>query len=87
MEKQNIHILIIVRIQAYTKKIEISKKKFGENFERLANYIFDDNNEYKINNERNEILHGSNINNFTAERCYWIFIWITSILSFIEKNT
>ena len=69
------------------QKIEISKKKFGENFERLANYIFDDNNEYKINNERNEILHGSNINNFTAERCYWIFIWITSILSFIEKNT
>lgn len=72
-------------VNGLAKKIELAKN-INENFLRLENYKFDSNKNKKFHNERNDVLHGSNIENFTAERCFITIIWITSILSSIKKE-
>ena len=62
------------------EKIELAKK-INESFNRLESFNFDNDQNIKFSNERNNILHGSNINNFNRERCFIVFIWIDSILS------
>ncbi|MDK2329520.1 hypothetical protein OW655_18240 [Acinetobacter baumannii] len=63
-------------------KIELAKK-ISDTFKRLDAFTYDNNQKLKFHNERNDILHGSNIANFNAERCFVIFIWIDSILDSI----
>ncbi|MCQ1073300.1 hypothetical protein NNO96_13915 [Acinetobacter baumannii] len=60
-------------------KIELAKN-INENFKRLESFNFDNDQNIKFHNERNDILHGSNIANFNQERCFVVFIWIDSIL-------
>lgn len=67
------------------KKIGLAKD-INDNFLRLENYKFDSNKNKKFSDERNDVLHGSNINNFTSERCFITFIWITSILDSIRNE-
>jgi hypothetical protein len=50
----------------------------------LEAYQFKSNKKYKFHHERNNILHGSCINNFTADRCLINFIWIDSLLNSIK---
>lgn len=64
------------------EKIRLAKK-ISDTFKRLDNFTYDNNKKLKFHNERNDILHGSNIANFNAERCFVIFIWIDSILDSI----
>lgn len=64
------------------EKIQVAKN-INDNFMRLESYFFDNDKNIKFHNERNEILHGSNIANFNAERCFVVFIWIDSILDSI----
>lgn len=70
-------------VTGLSKKIELAKT-IGDTFKRLDSYIFDNDQNVKFHNERNDILHGSNISNFSAERCFIIFIWIDSILGSIH---
>lgn len=63
-------------------KIELAKD-INENFKRLESFNFDNDQNIKFHSERNAILHGSNIANFNAERCFVVFIWIDSILGSI----
>lgn len=72
-------------ISGLSEKI-IAAKDINKNFLRLENYTLDSNNQRKFSNERNDVLHGSNIDNFNAERCFITIIWITSILSSIQKE-
>lgn len=67
------------------KKIELAKD-INENFLRLESFQFDNDQNKKFHNERNDLLHGSNIDNFNPERCFIVFIWIDSILSSIYRN-
>lgn len=67
------------------RKLELAKD-INESFSRLEMFEFDNNSNIKFHNERNEILHGSNIDNFTVERCLILFIWIDSIVSSIYKD-
>ncbi|MFX1824184.1 hypothetical protein [Acinetobacter sp. AS5] len=67
------------------KKIELAKD-INENFLRLESFQFDNDQNKKFHNERNDLLHGSNIDNFNAERCFIVFIWIDSILGSIYRN-
>jgi len=67
-------------ISGLAEKIDLAKK-INENFNRLESFNFDNDQNIKFSNERNNILHGSNINNFNRERCFIVFIWIDSILS------
>ncbi|MDV7619860.1 hypothetical protein R4670_14570 [Acinetobacter baumannii] len=69
-------------VTGLAKKIELAKN-LNENFRRLESYNFDNDENQKLHNERNDILHGSNIANFNAERCFVVFIWIDSILGSI----
>lgn len=69
-------------VTGLSKKIELAKT-IGDTFKRLDSYIFDNDQNVKFHNERNDILHGSNIANFNAERCFVVFIWIDSILGSI----
>ena len=66
-------------------KIELAKD-INENFLRLESFQFDNDQNKKFHNERNDLLHGSNIDNFNAERCFIVFIWIDSILGSIYRN-
>lgn len=68
-----------------SKKIKLAKD-INENFLRLETYKFDSNKNKKLSDERNDVLHGSNIDNFTDERCFISFIWITSILNSIKTE-
>lgn len=63
-------------------KIDFAKN-INASFMRLESFNFDNDKNNKFHNERNDILHGSNIANFNAERCFIIFIWIDSILGSI----
>lgn len=72
-------------VTGLSKKIELAKN-INENFSRLELFEFDQNSNRKFNNERNDILHGSNIDNFTIERCLILFIWIDSIVGSIYKD-
>ncbi|MDX8253048.1 MULTISPECIES: hypothetical protein [Acinetobacter calcoaceticus/baumannii complex] len=69
-------------ITGLAKKIDLAKT-IGDTFKRLESYIFDNDQNVKFHNERNDILHGSNIANFNKERCFVVFIWIDSILDSI----
>ncbi len=69
-------------VTGLAKKIELAKN-INENFKRLESFNFDNDQNIKFHNERNDILHGSNIANFNAERCFVVFIWIDSILGSI----
>ncbi|QAB41128.1 hypothetical protein EHF38_12600 [Acinetobacter baumannii] len=66
-------------------KIELAKD-INENFKRLESFSFDNDQNIKFHSERNAILHGSNIANFNAERCFVVFIWIDSILGSIYTD-
>lgn len=63
-------------------KIKLAKD-INPSFMRLESFNFDNDENQKFSNERNDILHGSNIANFNAERCFVVFIWIDSILGSI----
>lgn len=63
-------------------KIRLAKD-INPSFMRLESFNFDNDENQKFSNERNDILHGSNIANFNAERCFVVFIWIDSILGSI----
>lgn len=67
------------------KKIDLAKN-INDNFLRLEDYKFDSSKNKKFHNERNDVLHGSNIDNFTAERCFITIIWISSLLSSIQTE-
>ncbi|WP_224992546.1 hypothetical protein [Acinetobacter pittii] len=69
-------------ISGLSQKIELAKN-INDSFMRLESFRFDNNTDVKFHNERNDILHGSNIANFNAERCFVVFIWIDSILGSI----
>ncbi|OTU41288.1 hypothetical protein CAT37_18210 [Acinetobacter pittii] len=69
-------------ITGLAKKIELAKT-ISDTFKRLESYNFDNDQNIKFHNERNDILHGSNIANFNKERCFIVFIWIDSILDSI----
>jgi hypothetical protein len=59
-------------------------EELSASFKRLKSFIFDNDTNLKFHNERNDILHGSNISNFSPERCFIVFIWIDSILGSIH---
>lgn len=61
-------------------KIIIAKNK-NIYFEELDAYKID--SEFKINNDRNGILHGNILDRFTKERCFILIIWLTSIFNFL----
>ncbi|MDI9761165.1 hypothetical protein QM275_19020 [Acinetobacter baumannii] len=69
-------------ITGLATKIDLAKT-ISDTFKRLESFIFDNDKNVKFHNERNDILHGSNIGNFNAERCFVVFIWIDSILDSI----
>lgn len=72
-------------IVGLSRKIDLSKG-INDNFLRLENYKFDSDHNKKFHHERNDVLHGSNIDNFTPERCFITIIWISSLLSSIQKE-
>jgi len=76
-EKETVHGL--------QPKLKLAKD-INENFSRLEVFEFDNNSNIKFHNERNDLLHGSNIDNFTNERCLILFIWLDSIVGSIYKN-
>lgn len=93
IKKENNKLYSVAKLATVTKaskaivtglatKIELAKN-INENFKRLESYNFDNDENQKFSNERNDILHGSNIANFNAERCFVVFIWIDSILGSI----
>ena len=74
-----------------TKKDNISglKEKIAlgngnESIRNLEKYKFSNNLDYKFGDERNNVLHGSCINGFTAEKCLISFHWVHSILQSIK---
>ncbi|MGK7250991.1 hypothetical protein ACSNOU_18225 [Acinetobacter oleivorans] len=69
-------------ITGLATKIDLAKT-ISDTFKRLESFIFDNDKNVKFHNERNDILHGSNIANFNKERCFVVFIWIDSILDSI----
>lgn len=69
-------------VTGLSAKITLAKN-ISDSFKRLDTYIYDNDQNIKFHNERNDILHGSNISNFNAERCFVVFIWIDSILGSI----
>lgn len=68
------------RITGIDDKIIIAAN-FNEYFEKLDAYKID--SEYKINNDRNDILHGSILDRFTKERCFILIVWLVSIFNFL----
>lgn len=68
------------KITGIDNKIIIAAN-FNEYFEKLDAYKID--SEYKINNDRNDILHGNILDRFTKERCFILIIWLTSIFNFL----
>lgn len=56
----------------------------NESINNLNQYQFSNNLDYKFGDERNNVLHGSCINGFTAEKCFISFHWINSILQSIK---
>lgn len=72
-------------ITGLSHKIELAEE-LSASFKRLKSFIFDNDTNLKFHNERNDILHGSNISNFSAERCFIVFIWIDSILGSIHTE-
>lgn len=72
-------------VSGLKRKLELAKN-INENFSRLEIFEFDNNSNIKFHNERNDVLHGSNLDNFTIERCLILFIWIDSIISSIYKD-
>jgi hypothetical protein len=73
------------QITGLRDKIKLSKT-LNNSFIRLENYKFDSDADKKFHNERNNILHGSNIDSFTYERCFIVFIWIASLLGSIYNE-
>lgn len=69
-------------VTGLSTKINLAKD-INASFMRLESFNFDNDENQKFSNERNDILHGSNIANFNAERCFVVFIWIDSILGSI----
>lgn len=59
----------------------IIAKDINEYFDKLDAYRLD--SEHKINNDRNDILHGNILDRFTRERCFIVIIWLMSILRFL----
>lgn len=68
------------KITSIDNKIIIAAN-FNEYFKKLDAYKID--SEYKINNDRNDILHGNILDRFTKERCFILIIWLTSIFNFL----
>lgn len=66
-------------------KIELSRG-INENFLRLEDYKFDSKENINFADARNNVLHGSNINNFNDKTCFILFIWINSILISIKEE-
>lgn len=93
IKKENNKLYDIAKLATATKareavvnglatKIKLAKD-INASFMRLESFNFDNDENQKFSNERNDILHGSNIANFNAERCFVVFIWIDSILGSI----
>ncbi|MCK4093483.1 hypothetical protein HCY68_10735 [Acinetobacter radioresistens] len=74
------------QVTGLSKKIELARD-INDNLSRLDSFIFDNDKNRKFHHERNDLLHGSNINNFNAERCFILFIWIDSILESIYLDS
>jgi hypothetical protein len=69
-------------ISGLEEKIRLGNQ--NKSIKDLQAYQFNSNENYKFYNERNNVLHGSCINNFTADKCSINFIWIDSILNSIK---
>ena len=67
------------------KKIELSRI-INQKFLRLEDYRFDSKENINFADARNNVLHGSNINNFNDKTCFILFIWINSILISIKEE-
>mgnify|MGYP000691594691 FL=1 len=67
------------------KKIELSRI-INQKFLRLEDYRFDSKENINFADARNNVLHGSNINNFNDKTCFIVFIWINSILTSIKEE-
>lgn len=65
-------------------KIKIAKS-INKSFETLDAYKIDDN--YQINSDRNDILHGNSLDRFTKERCFIVILWLASIFNFFEVES
>jgi hypothetical protein len=70
------------KISGLEEKLRLGNQ--NKSIKDLQAYQFNSNENYKFYNERNNVLHGSCINNFTAERCLINFIWINSLLNSIK---
>ena len=82
IKNRNSDIVANQYINGLNDKIIIAKK-FYEYFDHLEAYKLD--GELSIREERNAILHGNNLEAFTKERCFILFLWLDSILQFLEK--
>lgn len=77
------HIKNNIKITGLSDKIIIAKN-FNKYFEELDAYRID--SQFKINNDRNDILHGNVLDRFTKERCFILVIWLTSIFNFLKSE-
>ena len=71
-------------IKGFYDKLNLSKD-INDNFLRLKEYKLDTTENINFSDERNNVLHGTNIFNFDKKNCFTIFIWINSILMSISK--
>lgn len=71
------------KITGISEKIIIAKN-IDEYFGKLDAYKIDST--YKINQDRNDILHGNILDRFTKERCFILVIWLVSIFSYLQKE-
>lgn len=76
----------IKQVMGLRNKITLAIE-INNNLSRLDSFIFDNDKNRKFYHERNDLLHGSNINNFNAERCFILFVWIDSILESIYLDS
>jgi len=52
-------------------------------FSELAAYKMD--NSSSVTETRHNILHGTDLNHFTQERCFILFIWLLSVVNFMAS--
>jgi hypothetical protein len=69
------------KITGISDKIIIAKN-INEYFGKLDAYKID--SIYKINQDRNDILHGNILDRFTKERCFILVIWLVSIFTCLQ---
>ena len=72
------------RIGGLFDKIDLCKE-INDNFFRLKEYRLDSDENMMLSDSRNQVIHGSNINNFDEKTCFTIFIWINSIIQSIHE--